>query len=129
MTIHKPQLTHMKKQCPECGDSFTGRSDKKFCSAQCRTSFYNRSNSDVSKFMRNINNMLRRNRRILARFNPEGKSRIHKSKLVEAGFKFGYYTNAYRTKSGKTYYFCYEQGYLPIDHDYYALVIRQEYVD
>jgi len=79
--------------------------------------------------MRNINNILRKNRRILASYNPEGKSKITKAKLLNKGFKFSYYTNIYITKSGKTYYFCYEQGYLPIDHDYYALVIRQDYVD
>lgn len=120
---------HMKKLCPECGDDFIGRSDKRFCSAHCRTTFYNRQNSDLTRFMRNVNNTLRKNRRILAKYNPEGKARVHKSKLAEAGFKFGYCTNTYRTKSGKMYYFCYEQGYLPIDHDYFALVIRQDYVD
>ncbi|MDX1407693.1 MAG: hypothetical protein R3330_06150 [Saprospiraceae bacterium] len=119
----------MKKQCPECGDSFVGRSDKKFCSAHCRTTYYNRSNSDISKFMRNINNVLRKNRRILASLNPTGKARVHRKQLADAGFRFGYYTNTYRTKAGKTYYFCYEQGYLPLEQEYFALVIRQEYVD
>lgn len=119
----------MKKLCPECGDDFMGRSDKRFCSDHCRTTFYNRQNSDVNKLMRNINRILRRNRRILASFNPDGKAKVHRSKLANAGFKFGYCTNTYVTKSGKTYYFCYEQGYLPIERDYFALVIRQEYVE
>jgi hypothetical protein len=78
--------------------------------------------------MRNVNNILRKNRRILEKYNPDGKSKVSKSKLLEDGFKFRYFTNVYETKSGKTYYFCYEQGYLPIDNDWYALVVRQEYV-
>jgi hypothetical protein len=45
------------------------------------------------------------------------------------GFNFDYFTNVYRTKSGKVYYFCYEQGYLQLKDDYYALVIKSEYVD
>lgn len=79
--------------------------------------------------MRNVNNILRKNRRILEKYNPDGKSKVHKSKLRDAGFKFSYFTNMYQTKSGKTYYFCYEHGYLPIENGWYALVVRQEYVE
>ncbi|MDX1477622.1 MAG: hypothetical protein R3301_07925 [Saprospiraceae bacterium] len=119
----------MNKPCPECGETFVGRSDKVYCSSYCRTTHYNRTHGDASRFMRNINNVLRKNRRILASFNPTGKARVHRKQLADAGFKFGYFTNTYRTKAGKVYYFCYEQGYLPLDQDYFALVIRQEYVD
>ena len=119
----------MKKECIVCGEDFIGRSDKKFCSAYCRTTFYNKSNSDVSKYMRNVNNRLRRNRRILAKFNPEGKATVHRNALMDEGFKFDYVTNTYVTQSGKTYFFCYEQGYLPLDRGYYALVRKEAYVD
>jgi hypothetical protein len=118
----------MKKKCQECGADLLGRTDKRFCSPECRTTYYNRANSDKTNFMRNINNILRKNRRILEKYNPDGKSKVHKAKLLNDGFKFGYFTNIYQTKSGKTYYFCYEQGYLPIESDWYALVVRQEYV-
>lgn len=119
----------MKKTCLECGDEFNGRADKKFCSDQCRSSYNNKLNSDVSNFMRNINNILRKNRRILAELNPHGKSKVHRDKLLEKGFKFSYFTNVYQTKAGKTYHFCYEQGYLPINDGYFALVVRQAYVE
>lgn len=79
--------------------------------------------------MRNVNNILRKNRRILANLNTSGKTRIHKEKLLEEGFKFRYFTNEYITKSGNTYRFCYDQGYLEKDNGYYTLVIRQEYVE
>ena len=118
-----------KKSCLECGDAIKGRADKKFCSDQCRSSYNNRQNSDVNNFMRNVNNILRKNRRILADLNPNGKAKVHRDKLLERGFKFSYFTNIYRTKAGKHYYFCYEQGYLELDNDWYALVIRQQYVE
>ena len=118
-----------KKQCLECGEEFLGRADKKFCSASCRNTHHNKLNSDATGFIRNINNILRKNRRILAGFNPKGKSKIHKDKLMEAGFKFSYFTNLYETKGGKIYHFCYDQGYLALDNDWYALVVRQSYVD
>lgn len=119
----------MKKNCIECGDEMMGRSDKKFCSDQCRTGHNNKLNSDSNNFVRNINNILRKNRRILAQFNPRGKAKVHRDKLLEEGFKFSYFTNIYRPKNGNIYYFCYEYGYLKLDNGYLTLVIRQEYVE
>jgi hypothetical protein len=49
--------------------------------------------------------------------------------LLQRGFNFSYFTNIYTTKGGNTYFFCYEHGYLQLDHDYYALVVRQQYVE
>ncbi|MEM9919394.1 MAG: hypothetical protein AAF990_14925 [Bacteroidota bacterium] len=119
----------MKKQCLECKETFQGRADKKFCSDQCRSAYNNRLNSNANNFMRNVNNILRKNRRILTKLNPHGKSKVHKDKLLELGFNFNYFTNIYQTKAGKTYRFCYEQGYLPLNDGFYALVLRQKYVE
>ncbi len=117
------------KACLECGEKVFGRADKKFCSDQCRTSYNNKNNSDSSNFMRNVNNILRKNRRILAELNPNGKSKVSKTKLMDLGFKFSYFTNTYTTKNGNVYHFCYDQGYLELDNDMFALVVRQSYVD
>ena len=119
----------MQKKCLECGDTIEGRIDKKFCSDQCRNTFNNRQNSDVINYVRKVNNTLRKNRRILAKLNPNGKSKVSKAQLAGDGFNFDYFTNVYKTKQGKTYYFCYEQGYLPIENDWFALVVKQEYVN
>ena len=119
----------MNKKCLECGDKIFGRADKKFCSDQCRTSHHNKLNSDSSSFMRNINNILRKNRRILASLNPRGKSKVSKVDLLDRGFKFSYFTNQYTTKSGNVYHFCYDQGYLELKDEMYALVERKAYVE
>jgi hypothetical protein len=115
----------IKTVCPECHEEFVGRTDKKFCSDQCRNTFNNRQNSDQTNFVRNINNALRKNRRILMALNPKDKAKVHKSKLIEKGFDFKLFTSIYTTKKGTIYYFCYEHGYLPIENDYYFLVIKQ----
>lgn len=112
-----------------CKEVIQGRSDKRFCSDQCRTSHNNRQNSDANKFMRNINNILRKNRRIMATLNPNGTTKVNKTDLLDEGFKFSYFTNEYKTRAGKVYRFCYEYGYLELDNDKYALVIKKEYVD
>ncbi|MBC8344477.1 MAG: hypothetical protein ISR55_00660 [Bacteroidetes bacterium] len=118
----------MKKKCLECHDEFQGRVDKKFCSDQCRNTYNNRQNADANNFVRNINNILRKNRKILAESNTTGKAKIHKSQLLDKGFNFNYFTNIYRTKAEKEYFFCYDQGYLPIEDEYLMLVVRQDYV-
>ncbi|TXB67616.1 hypothetical protein [Phaeodactylibacter luteus] len=119
----------MKRKCPECGEVITGRADKKFCSSDCRSAYNNRMNRDFNNFMRNINNILRKNRRIMANLNPQGKARVHRDKLLEQGFKFSYFTNEYITKSGRVYRFCYDQGYIEKEGGFLTLVVRQEYVE
>jgi len=45
--------------------------------------------------------------------------------MTQKGFDFDYFTSIYTTKTGNVYYFVYEEGYLPLDDDYYALVRRE----
>jgi len=116
----------MEKRCLECNDLLHGRSDKKFCSDACRNTYNNKLKStEGSSYVRKVNGILQRNRNIMAALNPEGKVRIHKSKLLKKGFDFGFVTNLYTTKVGTVYYFCYDQGYLPLDGDFYMLVSRK----
>ena len=114
----------MEKKCPECGKKIVGRADKKFCSDYCRNAYNNKLNKPSTKTIRNINNQLKRNWRILEELNPTDKCRVHKNKLVEKGFNFGYFTSIYTTKKGTVYYFVYDQGYLELNDDYYMLVKR-----
>lgn len=119
----------MNKICLECGEKLIGRSDKKFCSDPCRNNYNNKLNSDIINYIRNVNNILRKNRRVLAGLNPNGKAKVRKELLIKLGLNFNYYTSTYITKSGKTYYFCYDHGYLPIEGNFFALVKKQEYID
>ena len=114
----------MQKQCPECDNKIVGRIDKKFCSDACRNSYNNTINKDSKNLIRNTNNRLRKNYRILEEFNPDQKKKISRARLVEKGFDFNYFTSIYTTKAGTIYYFIYDQGYLPLENEYYALVKR-----
>lgn len=118
-----------KKICLQCETEILGRIDKKYCSPECRINHHNIMNRDSSKFMTNINNILRKNRRILNALNTTGKAKVTKAQLLDEGFKFSYHTNEYKTRGGKTYYFCYDQGYIEYETGQYALVVKQEYVE
>lgn len=112
------------RNCLACGEVLRGRSDKKFCSDYCRNSYNNNINRDAKNFIRNTNNRLRKNWRILEQLNPNEKSKTSKRMLLSLGFDFSCYTSIYTTKKGATYFFVYNQGYLPLDNDFYALVKR-----
>jgi predicted nucleic acid-binding Zn ribbon protein len=114
----------MEKKCPECGESIKGRTDKKFCSDLCRNAHNNKQNRDTTNYMRTVNNVLRKNRRILSEKVDKGggKANVHRDKLSEKGFNFTHITHTYKTKKGDTYYFCYEYGYLPLERDFFFLV-------
>ena len=112
----------MNKTCLECNDKIVGREDKKFCSDGCRNSYNNKINKDSTNFMRNVNNKLRKNYRILSALNVDGKSKTTRAKLLSKGFDFEFFTNILNTKTGNTYYFLYDQGYLALENDYFMLV-------
>jgi len=116
------------KECAECGKPILGRSDKKFCDDNCRSAFHNKVDGDARNLIRNVNNVLRRNRRILAELNPGEKSKANKETLIKRGFEFSYFTSIYKTKNGNTYYFVYEHGYLELENDWYALVKKKDYI-
>lgn len=115
----------MAKYCVDCGENLNGRADKKYCSDLCRNNFNNKINSDTNNYMRNINNALRKNRRILADLNPAEKTTVHVDKLTAEGFLFTFITHTYRTRKGDQYRFCYEYGYIRHSKDLVTIVMRR----
>jgi hypothetical protein len=116
------------KKCLACGKPLKGRSDKKFCDDYCRSNHNNGLKGTTSNLVRNINNALSKNRRILESCMKEGEqtAKAHKDKLLEKGFQFKYHTHVYQTKNGHTYFYCYEFGYLPLENNWYLIVKRDE---
>jgi len=117
-----------KNVCEECGKLLIGRSDKRFCDDSCRNANYNRGHQKANNFMRKVNRILSKNRLILAELNPNETTKVSRKKLSTEGFNFDFYTNIYTTKNGKTYFFCYDHGYLDLGNEWYALVVKKEYV-
>ena len=114
--------------CLTCGKLLKGRTDKKFCNDYCRNNYNNQLKSNTINLVRNINNALGKNRRILENFfvSEEEIAKTTKNKLLEKGFLFKYFTHTYTNKKGNVYFFCYNIGYLPLENDWYLLVKRKE---
>lgn len=119
----------MVRYCVECNEEISGRTDKRFCCDQCRNTYNNRQNRDANNFCRNINRILRNNRKILESFAENKKFKTSREKLINAGFNFDYLTNIYKTKKGSVYFFCYDYGYIENENNVFTIVERLEYVD
>lgn len=113
------------KTCLECNDSIVGREDKKFCGDGCRNSYNNRQNKDSTNLMRNINNKLRKNYRILSQLNQEQNSKISRIKLVSKGFDFEFFTSLSTNSKGDASYFLYDQGYRLLEDDWFVLIKKE----
>ncbi|UKT64504.1 hypothetical protein [Pedobacter mucosus] len=116
----------MERLCLDCGKAVKGRTDKKFCDDSCRNNYNNHLKFDDGILLKKINNILKRNRSILAKLNPDGKVKVNRKKLLTAGFNFEFYTHHYQTQNGNSYTFCYEHGYLQLENEEVLLVKREE---
>ena len=115
------------RTCLFCSNKITGRTDKKFCNDYCRNAYNNQLKSANSLVVRNINNALLKNRRILeAMLGEEKMVKQPKEKLLNQGFSFKYFTHHYTNQKGNVYFFCYEYGYLPLEHDWFLIVKRKD---
>jgi hypothetical protein len=62
--------------------------------------------SAANNYVRNVNNVLGKNRRILESLLPDGEvtAKANHHKLMEKGFQFKYQTHLYSTKNVNTYF-------------------------
>ena len=120
------EIIKEKRFCPECGKEIVGRKDKLFCSDSCRNNHNNSINKDSTNLMRNINNSLRRNYKILSELNPKETAKVPKKVLVKKKFDFEVYTSVLNAKTGNTYFFIYDLGYQLLENDVF-LLLRKEF--
>ena len=111
-----------QRKCLECGEPLRGRADQKFCNDLCRNAYNNKKFGASTNYMRKINRILKSNHSILEELNPNKKTTTYKSKLEKMGFNFKFHTNTYTTRNGRTYYFCYDQGYAELEQNKFVLV-------
>lgn len=116
------------QQCLSCQKPVKGRVDKKFCDDYCRNNYNNTLKGTTNNTIRNINNALRKNRRILEEVigNDDSIKKIHIDKLQQKQYNFKYLTHQYTNNKGNIYYFCYEYGYLQLDNGWYLIVKRND---
>jgi len=119
----------VERVCLDCGARLLGRSDKKFCSDQCRNNYNNRLNRDQNNYVRNVHAQLRRNRKILSDLYGDGHHRIHRDALIAQGYNFTFFTHLVETREGLRWSYCFEFGFRESDEGYLELQKSSSYLD
>jgi len=115
-----------QRKCLECGEPLRGRADQKFCSDACRNAYNNQKLGSTNNYMRKINRILKKNHSVLKELNPDDKTTTYKGVMIKQGFNFNYFTHIYKTKNGRVYYFCYDQGFSVLENNKFLLVRRED---
>ena len=118
-------------ECLYCGKELKGRLDKKFCDAYCRNTYNNETKRPHEQFIREVNMITRRNRRILRHLCPQGKAVVRKEVLDQLKYDYRFFSGIHRTRSA-IYYLCYDYGFAPFVEngvERATIIQRQEYMD
>jgi hypothetical protein len=99
--------------CLDCKKELIGRSDKKFCSVYCKSSYYYQKKKDnANSVYTEILKQLQLNRKLLKQYNKAGKAIVRKEELIKVGFSPNRFTHYWKNKKGEVYLFCFEYGFL-----------------
>lgn len=101
--------------CKDCNKELSGRIDKKFCSDYCRSNYHTKINRTSNNDIKNIDNALKRNRRILDEICKSGTKKVPLKFLQDLGFKPDYFTHFDQKKEIR---YCYD----------FALEIKENYL-
>lgn len=104
----------MRQKCQYCDKEVLGRSDKKFCSPDCRTrAFLEKKKASQVEIVETINKILLKNRIILAEIMGTNKQKtVSRIELIRQGFNFQHFTGNYLNKQGKYYYYVYDFAWM-----------------
>lgn len=114
------------KKCKICKAILKGRSDKKFCSIECKNFYHlslRRATNDVAK---SIDLILHRNRAILIEIlgKKSIQKKVNRMLLNNKKFNFKYMTHFNINSKGKTYYFLYDIAWMEFSNDEILIVRR-----
>lgn len=114
------------RKCKLCKSSFVGRSDKIFCSIDCKNEYHVRLRQVTAKVVRETDKILHRNRSILLEIMGKNKMQKKVDRLVleKKKFRYNYYTSSSINSKNKTYYHVYDFSWMSFS-DQEILIIRK----
>lgn len=120
-----------KLKCPVCNSPLVGRSDKKYCSDQCRYIANNKQKIQNERPILDVNKKLRKNRSILKKLCPIGKAVVRKETLIAMGYDVNIFSSLFITSNKQLYYICYDYAFSPLverNMEKALIVTRQDYM-
>jgi hypothetical protein len=103
----------MNTVCKQCRKPISGRSDKQYCSEDCRSEAHRLRRKSEMKVIIETNAILLRNRELLKSLCKSGPIVVDRKALVALGLNFSVFTSLYVTASNRTYYLCYDYAFSP----------------
>ena len=100
------------KTCNQCGISFEGRANKKFCSVKCKNEHHNAEYRNQNKILMELDKILHKNRAVLKdMYSVHRSSPIKLNVLKARGFHPDYHTHIFTSPVGGKYTMVYDVGY------------------
>ena len=102
------------RTCPTCETEIRGRPDKKYCSPECKTASHYELRKKKEKLYFKVDRQLKINRKVLKKYNSNGKTVLRRDVLHKEGFDPNFFTHFRKTSKGEVYFYCYDFGFLKI---------------
>jgi lipocalin len=118
-------MTEQVLECLQCGKPLkSGRIDKKFCNEGCRNAYHNAQKIADNTEIKNINQALKDNRKILKKILGDKPSEtVSHEALLKSGFEFEYHTHYVMSHfQNNEYTFCYNYGYRLLENNKYKVI-------
>lgn len=106
--------TNTKRQCLNCGAPLSGRIDKIFCTSNCRSAYHFEIRQTTERKYFEVDKQLKINRKVLKKYNRNGKSTLRREVIHKEGFNPNYFTHYWKNNIGQIYLFTYDYGILKI---------------
>lgn len=117
----------MSKTCKWCKSKLNGRSDKIFCSINCKNNYHVKLRQVTGIVTAPVDKILHRNRSILLEIMGKNKVQIKIERMVldKKKFNFNYITGYSVNKENKVYQHVYDFSYMTFS-DKTVLIIRKK---
>ena len=117
----------MQRNCKMCQTPIRGRSDKIFCSVNCKTEYHHKLRKITAKEVLDINKILARNRSILLEIlgKNQVQRKIPRLILDRKKFNFKYHTHLTRNIKGKLYFYCYDIAWMEFSDNEVMIIKRK----
>lgn len=114
----------MEHKCKICEKPIKGRSDKIFCSSQCKNLYHKKLRYASKIAAIEINSYLKRNYAILLEELGKNKTqiKIYRNLLEKKGFRFKYHTHFHINSKNKMFHYIYDLAWMEFSDDEILIV-------
>lgn len=117
----------LSRSCKVCGGKVIGRTDKIYCSANCKAIYHAELKKKTKLATTAVDKILHRNRSTLSELMGDHKNKLKVSRLEldRKKFNYSYFTGLHINSRGKKYHHVYDFSWM-IFSDQEVLIVRRK---